>query len=303
MADSVGAGFPSTGIQKGHLFHDLDNSTLWEFLGGTPPQAVANWKLLDGVLTAQPDTSLWGLSQAGASWILNGIMYGWDGVQIVEITNGAPVSLYNYRNSVRVQDDFISGLTSNGNGGDLGFGFTNGTTTQIPSETNYPGIFRRDTSAVINTVTTVNLGINNNGIIPIRSIAKIVFIFRSNNNDADTLIRIGSSDSFSSNPAVNGIYFEKLGPDTNWFAVLRLGAVSIRVDTGISVNVNFNVFEVMQDGVSAKFSINGVLVATMTTGYPVAAILNPFVHAVNLVAASKTYDVDYFELDISNIVR
>ena len=67
MADSVGAGFPSTGIQKGHLFHDLDNSTLWVFLGGTSPQSVANWKLLDGVVTAQPDTSLWGLSQAGAS--------------------------------------------------------------------------------------------------------------------------------------------------------------------------------------------------------------------------------------------
>lgn len=36
MADSVGSGFPTTGIQVGHIFCDLDERSLWKYIGGIP---------------------------------------------------------------------------------------------------------------------------------------------------------------------------------------------------------------------------------------------------------------------------
>ena len=119
MADSVGGGFPTTGIQKGHTFFDIDEGSTWIYLGGIP-RLVSSWKLVDGNLLTQPDTSLWGIGQVGAIWTVNGIYYGWDGSQIIEIANGMLVSIYNYKNSIRVQEDFITGSSASGSVGVLG---------------------------------------------------------------------------------------------------------------------------------------------------------------------------------------
>jgi len=44
MADSVGAGFPTRNIQRGHLFFDTDTSTLYVYIGGDPAGDAANWR-------------------------------------------------------------------------------------------------------------------------------------------------------------------------------------------------------------------------------------------------------------------
>ena len=66
--------------------------------------------------------------------------------------------LYPYQNSIILQEDFVSGNATTASIGVLGFGATNGTTSFIAaSSVNRPGILRRDTSAVINTVASLVL--------------------------------------------------------------------------------------------------------------------------------------------------
>jgi hypothetical protein len=83
MADSVGSGFPSTGINKGHTFYDLDEESLWEYINGIP-RLVSSWKLLSGRFSSDPDTSTWGTAQAGATWfnISSRLVKVWSGLRV-----------------------------------------------------------------------------------------------------------------------------------------------------------------------------------------------------------------------------
>jgi hypothetical protein len=87
MADTVGGGFPSSGIQKGGIHFDVDDSTLWEFLGG-PATLITSWKLLSGIFTNNPDTSEWGLAQRGAQWwnSSEGKLKVWNGSSVQDLT-------------------------------------------------------------------------------------------------------------------------------------------------------------------------------------------------------------------------
>lgn len=83
MSDSVGSGFPSTGINKGHLFYDLDEQSLWEYVGGIP-RLDSSWKLLSGKFEVDPSILSWGLLQSGAMWFSSseGVYKGWRGITI-----------------------------------------------------------------------------------------------------------------------------------------------------------------------------------------------------------------------------
>lgn len=63
MADSSGAGFPTTNIQRGHLFFDQDDRAMYMYIDG-PPILPSSWKLLSGVFESNPDTiSTWAKSK------------------------------------------------------------------------------------------------------------------------------------------------------------------------------------------------------------------------------------------------
>jgi len=53
MSDSVGSGFPTRGIQRGHIFFDTDVQTLFVYLGGDAANS-ANWKPI-----AAPNVQRW----------------------------------------------------------------------------------------------------------------------------------------------------------------------------------------------------------------------------------------------------
>lgn len=297
MSDSVGSGFPSTGINRGHLFYDVDDNSLWVYLNG-PAALVSSWKLLNGNLASQPDTSLWGMLQAGASWTFNGVYYGWDGTQIIQITNGAPVSLYNYKDGLLLQDDFITGT-----GGVLGFTTSGGTTTVIASEVNRPGILRRDTSAVGSTIAQIRLhGGSSSGFDP-STLWDLMWIVRANNFDADTAIRFGAVNAIATSPPANGVYVEKLFADTNWFFVVRAATVETRVDSGILISAQFVKFKINRRVGDVQFIVNDVLVATLPLTNMPTAFLNPEVLITNNAAAAKTIDIDYFEFNIRGVTR
>jgi len=88
MSDSTGRNFPNRGITQGHMHFDLITSGLYRYVGGDPSDLTGSWLLVEGELVGHPDTSEWGLTQSGARWFNKalGHFYGWDGVQIVQLS-------------------------------------------------------------------------------------------------------------------------------------------------------------------------------------------------------------------------
>lgn len=304
MADSVGVGFPSSNLQKGHIFHDLDEGSTWVFING-PPRLASSWRLLNGIFSNDPDTSLWGAAQTGATWYNLSLQATrvWDGTQAatVKIAN-VPVNLYGYKTAVGMQDEFISGGTGSGTIGSLGWIFSGGSISYTTSEVNNIGLLRRDTTAVINTITRIGLNASVNEAISLSTPLHLIWVYRLNTNDADTTVRFGAANSFAGNPPLNGVYIEKLNADTNWFCVSRAAGVETRTDSMVAVSTSFITLQITRNSNGLLFYLNNVQVASITTNIPTAFIV-PGNHIINSAAAAKTMDIDYFQLQITGLLR
>lgn len=211
--------------------------------------------------------------------------------------------LYPPQSSVMLQEDFLSGGTTSGAIGALGFSFGGGTVSGIASIANRPGIFRLDTTAVSGTIFRL-LPQSTASFFPGNLAHEVIWITRLNNNDANTTVRIGSLNSFIENPPTRGIYFEKLDGDTNWFCVARESATETRVDSGIAVNTNFTTFLYRLTSSGAVFFIDNVATScgTIATNLP-TNMMSTTLQLINSAAASKTLDVDYFQLKLVGMVR
>jgi hypothetical protein len=209
-------------------------------------------------------------------------------------------TLYNFRNTVELQDEFLSGAASSGTIGSLGWFITGGTTSSPTGESNAPGIVRRDTTAAINTVAGLLLSGTQTQLLTAQPYTAL-FRSRLNTNDANTEIRIGLA-SVCTVVATSGIYFEKLSADTNWFAVSNNAGVQTRTDTGVAVNTNFNILLIRKIAASIDFIINGGTPTTISTNLPTANI-QPCEQITNTAAAAKTFDTDYFQIKVTGIAR
>lgn len=215
--------------------------------------------------------------------------------------NTQPNPLYPQRSSVFVSDDFISGLNTNGTTGVLGWIVNGGVTTNLASIAGRPGLLRKDTSAVSGTIAT--LFTSGTGSVWDSSSNHILLILaRLNSNDANTTVRIGLSNAFASSPSTDGIYFEKLDADTNWFCVTRSASVQTRTDSGIAVNTNFNAFEYKRDSSGVAFFLNYAQVCSQSTNIP-AIQGSSGLHIVNSAAAVKSIDIDYFSMIVTGLSR
>lgn len=294
MADSIGKGFPRNNLQIGHMFCDIDDGTLWKYIGG-PTNIVSSWVLIGGQLSEQPDTTLWGANQAGATWfyVPERTYYGWTGSQIVSMAFGTGMVLYNYKVNFSCQDDFLTGSQSTGSIGSLSW-LSSGTVTVQGSNGSYIGRYQLDTSAVAATLTRISFASSAN--FASGKIHNMLWSVQFGSIDANTTFRIGAVNSISASPPDFGIYFEKLDADTTLFCVARTSTVETRVNTGYTLIANNTAilsYKRLSDRV--EYYINGQLVVTITTNIP-AALISPCMQIINSAAASKTIIVDYFEM-------
>lgn len=209
-------------------------------------------------------------------------------------------TLYPFKNSIELQEEFISGNATSGQIGALGWISTAGTTSVVSSESNRLGLLRRDTTAASGTIAQFLQGFTSSLING--SPYRLLWVTRLNTNDANTTIRIGAANAYSANPPTSGTYFEKLDGDTNMFCVTRASGVETRTDSGIAVSTSFTTFLTIDNITSVLFYINGALVCTHSTNLP-AAFINPGLHIINSAAAAKTIDIDYFQLQIFGLQR
>lgn len=211
--------------------------------------------------------------------------------------------LYNYRDQILLQDDFTSGTNSSGAIGQLGWLIGGGSTSNFASLANHFGIVRKDTSATSATTSWQILNGSASAWFPAYN-TKVLFIFRINNSDANTTVRIGSGLGFNSATPTDGSYLEKLDADTNWFCVtIAAASGSTRTDTGIAAAAStWKTFQYESTASSVVFYLDGVPVCTHTTNLTALAIAPAF-HIKNSAAASKTMDVDYFQGEVRGLGR
>ena len=185
MSDSVGAGFPTTGIQRGHTFFDLDTRELY-VLTGADPRIADNWEVVQvGAVSSSSD---------------NG---------------GSGGALYDYQTSIELQDDFLTGGTTTGTIGVLGWAFTNGTAANVASTQNNPGILRRSTSGAINQAAWLGLNLGPTEQLHSGNDHSIACVVAAETFDNQTTIRLGMANTMNTASPTFGIYFEKLAADTN----------------------------------------------------------------------------------------
>lgn len=209
--------------------------------------------------------------------------------------------LYPFQSSVYVSDDFISGLNTNGTTGALGWIVNGGSSTSLASINGRPGLFQKNTTTTSATIAQLVTS-GTSSVLGGSETHSILFVSRLNTNDANTTVRIGAANAFSANPPVDGIFFEKLDADTNWFCVTRSGGVQTRTNSGIAVSTSFVNFLYNRNSSGATFTIGSTLACTHTTNIPTAQVV-PGLHIVNSAAASKTIDIDYFRLIITGLAR
>ena len=203
------------------------------------------------------------------------------------------------RTQIFLQDDFLTGTATSGSIGTLGWS-SSGTITSLVSTTNQPGKYRIDTSSVSGTHARIN-GLTSALIDP--SLYTSLF-WRAiiTQVDANTQVRIGAANGVSAVTPNDGIYFEKLDADSNWFCVTRASSSQTRTDTGVAVDTSIHNFWWVRGTSSVTFYIDGIPKATHTATIP-TIFIGPFLYIINSAAASKTMDVDYFSLIQTGLVR
>jgi hypothetical protein len=202
-----------------------------------------------------------------------------------------------YRNTILMQDEFMSGGTTTTLLGELGWSLPAGTVSRpSTAAANHQGYIRLDTGAGAGTFARFNTG--DNIQLSTTYNPTIVWIVKLTQTNTNTGAMVGGSSDFSTITPNNGIYFQKLPADTNWFAVTR-STTETRTDTGVAASTNWVNMRIVASAASVAFYINEVLVATNVATIPSGASANYFSPGLsinNVDAASKTMDIDYFQM-------
>lgn len=205
-------------------------------------------------------------------------------------------------------DDFNKGTTVSGNLGEFHWTFANGATTQQASEADHVGIVRRESSTTGNTAAYLTTPTNAIGFLDPTDDFDITWLIRQIENDSDTLLRIGLGSAWTTVTApTNGIYFEKLPADTQWFGVAR--ATSQTRSTAVAnTSTNWDTLRMRRiDANTVGWSVNGgteqTLVAPGVTTFPTAVMPLGLIISNNNQAANKRVDIDYCHVIVNNLSR
>lgn len=208
---------------------------------------------------------------------------------------------YDWRTTVVLQDEFCIGSGGSGSVGALGWNAAGTVSAGTGSLANHPCTIIVDTGASSGTIARIGCfgsGAGFNSSYP----QSVTWDLKATQIDGNTTIRFGTAATFGTNPPNDGVYFERLDADTNWFVVTRASSTSVRVDTGIAADTNFHRFRFEEGATAVRFYIDDVLIGTQTANIS-SAYVCPGAFIINSTAASKKIEIDYFEMRATNIGR
>jgi hypothetical protein len=208
--------------------------------------------------------------------------------------------------SPRIYDDFVSGGTSVGGIGDLGWFTLEGTTQLLASALGRVGVISRSTTATSGLYAVLYLRQDPTvGVVHTSDMFDVTFVVRLQQSDSDTLVRFGLANDATANPPANGVYIEKLAADTSWFGVTRTSTPTqsqSRTAALGSTNTSWIKGRIRRlDASTIAFDMGGG-VQTATTNIPNAA-LQPFVAIWNSAAVNKVIEIDYIDLSVPGLTR
>lgn len=206
----------------------------------------------------------------------------------------------------RFFEDFDAGTLTSGAVGQNNWTVGGGTTTRPAAEAGAPGILRRATSATSGTNALLYTPSSiNSGVLPADNF-DLTIRLRLNQVDANTTIRAGlncDNALLSNNPPNNGIYFERLDGDTNWFGVTRATSSSTRTDTLRAASTSWVKLRIRRVNASTiGFTVDASSEVTATLTIPTTGCIYWGV-ITNSTTADKTVDYDYFYNTIASLTR
>jgi hypothetical protein len=190
-------------------------------------------------------------------------------------------------------EEFI--FVKSGSVGDLSWLLAAGSGSGAASEPGIVGIYDLNTGTVSGTYSVIH-----NGGLSMRSpdVVFATFNMRTLNNDANTMYRLGLLGALA-DPPDDGVYFEKLTTDSNWFYVCRAGTVQTRVDSGIALDTNNFLSLTMTNlnGNAWRFSVQDQAITDIDTNVPaVPVIVSAGVR--NNAAANKRLSLNRIQFEV-----
>lgn len=221
---------------------------------------------------------------------------------LLDTASGVPATFVERRAvKLYLADDFLGGNTTSGSVGSLGWTTQSGLNSTATAPVGRVGIITRATGNTANTVA--GMALSSTGL-NIADTFSMVWMVRLVQIDTNTIVRLGFSDGGAGTVLpTNGIYFERLGADANWFGVTRTASLQTRINTTIAVSTNFVKLYLRRiDSSTIGFRVNSGDEVTLNTTVPATA-LSPWMMITNTANGSKSIELDYFDLTISGLSR
>lgn len=209
---------------------------------------------------------------------------------------------------VYINEEFVSGSTPTAGVGALGWTFAGGSVSHLAGEANHPGILRIVSGAANPSNASLTPRSSPTTGVLVLDPFHLLWIARHQLNGgtaAQTLIRIGAGNDISATTPVDGVYFEKLAADTNWFAVTRAASTETRVDTTVAASANtWYRFRIRRDVAAGNviFNLGAGADDSHSANIPTVA-LTPGFFGRTTEAVAKHLEPDYFELLVHTLTR
>lgn len=198
------------------------------------------------------------------------------------------------RSSAHIKDDFVAGAGTSGAIGELGWLMVSGACVYSGSTANHFGIHNLSTGATANSTAAIQLSAH---LVPSEN-WKATFIFSTSHVDGNTIARVGLVIGGTATQPTNGIYFERLAGENNWFAVCRSGGVQTRVAieaaTTAFIRGEIRRVSATKIGFSIGVHNNGAEDVQISTNVPTAQLI-PMYMVRNVTAVDRVMGIDYFQ--------
>jgi len=206
-----------------------------------------------------------------------------------------------------IYDEFFTGSTA----GNLGFTITNlggggggPASTIVTGVPNHPGIIQISTGTNSGHTRIHSLGPTTTlgGINPVDNFDITWVILPS--TAADTIIiRAGIDSSAALLQPADGIYFEKILGDVNWFGITRAGGTETRTNTNQAFAAAWVRLRLRRvNSTTIGFQINNTTEVTATANIPTRRLI-PFILVSNGNSGLRTVQHDFFHCLITGLER
>lgn len=197
------------------------------------------------------------------------------------------------------EEEFCSGLNTNGNIGDHGLYMASGTFTNVNPEQGHPCIINIATGAVSGNLGRLFFGANDSAVAVMGDVDHMRFLIRPQSLDANTAIRCGFIVTTATTlEGSDGVYFSYLNSaSANWRAITRVTSLTATSSSVAAGSGTWVQFDIKRNGSNWDFSINeaAAFATPATSTGPTSGTVGKIGCVIDTAAAAaKNVDYDYF---------